>query len=311
LIGDYALVNALLAPALGLIDPGEAATLAEVRTARHAALYGLGRLEEADEEYQAIEELCATAAQRAEATAVQVLSLTNRNRFADAIGLGIRSLRELGIVVPPADRLPGELERQFGYLYRWLDDTDEADELARPGVTDPTLIAVARLINALLPANYVADHATLAWLSLEGLRIWLEHGPGPALVGPVSHTAFVAVTVRGDYAAGNRAMRRILALGEARGYEPGTSQARFLHAVLACWSGPLENGVKAGRRAREGLLAGGTWPTPATATSPRFTTSWTRHRRWATASPRRRLGLRSRAAPATKKLAGGSTAAGG
>ena len=257
LIGDYALVNELLAAALRLIGPGEAATLVAVRTARHAALYGLGRLEEADEEYQTIEGLCATVLQRADATAVQVLSLTHRTRFADAIGLGIGSLRELGIVVPAADRLPADLDRQFGYLYRWLDHTDEAGELARPGVTDPTLIAIARLINALLPASYVADHATLAWLSLEALRIWLEHGPGPALVGPVSHIAFVAVTLRGDYAAGNRAIRRILAFGEARGYEPGTSQARFLHAALACWSGPLENGVEAARRAREGLLAGG------------------------------------------------------
>jgi signal transduction histidine kinase/predicted ATPase len=257
LIGDYALVNELLTPALGLIDPGEAATLAEVHTAGHAARYGLGRLEEADEEYRVIEELCATALQRAEATAVQVLSLTNRNRFADAIGLGIGALRGLGVVVPPAGQLPADLDRQFGYLYRWLDDTDEAGDLARPEVTDPTLIAVARLLNALLAANYVVDHATLAWLSLEGLRIWLEHGPAPALIGSVSHTAFVAVTLRGDYAAGSRAMRRILAFGEARGYEPGTAQARFLHAVLACWSEPLENGVEAGRRAREGLLAGG------------------------------------------------------
>ena len=97
----------------------------------------------------------------------------------------------------------------------------------------------------------------LAWLSLEGLRIWLEHGPGQALIGPVSHTAFVAVTVRGDYIAGNRAIRRLLAFGEARGYEPGTSQARFLHAVIACWSEPLEDGIESGRRAREGLIQGG------------------------------------------------------
>src|SRR5580700_1965358 len=257
LIGDYALMNALLAAALPLIGPGEIATLTEVHTARHAALFSLGRLDEADEEYQTIEGLCPTVLQRADATAVQVLSLTHRTRFADAIGLGIASLRELGIVVPAADRLPGDLDRQFGYLYRWLDRTDEAGELARPDVTDPALIAIARLINALLPVSYLADHGTLAWLSLEALRIWLEHGPGPALVGPVSHTAFVAVTLRGDYAAANRAMRRILALGEARGYEPGTSQARFLHAALACWSGPLETGVEAARRAREGLLAGG------------------------------------------------------
>ena len=95
LIGDYALVNALLAAALRLIDPGETATLIEVHTGRHAALYSLGRLDEADEEYRTIEELCPTALERADATAVQVRSLTHRNRFAEAIELGLESLREL------------------------------------------------------------------------------------------------------------------------------------------------------------------------------------------------------------------------
>ena len=52
-------------------------------------------------------------------------------------------------------------------------------------------------------------------------------------------------------------MRRILALGEARGYEPDTSRARFVFALLACWFEPIENGVQAAQRAREGLVAGG------------------------------------------------------
>ena len=51
--------------------------------------------------------------------------------------------------------------------------------------------------------------------------------PGRTLLGPASHAAFAAVALRGDYAAGYRALRRIVALGEARGYEPDTSQARF------------------------------------------------------------------------------------
>ena len=68
LIGDYALVNALLTAALRLIDPGETATLVEVHTGRHAALYSLGRLDEADEEYRTIEGLCTTALERADAT---------------------------------------------------------------------------------------------------------------------------------------------------------------------------------------------------------------------------------------------------
>ena len=43
LIGDYALVSALLTAALPVIDPGETATLAQVHADRHAALYCLGR----------------------------------------------------------------------------------------------------------------------------------------------------------------------------------------------------------------------------------------------------------------------------
>ena len=290
----------------------EAATvLVAVRTGRHAALYGLGRLEEADEEYRRIDGLSATILDRADATAVQVLSLTHRTRFADAIGLGIGSLRELGITVPPADRLPAELDRQFGYLYRSLDDTDEAADLARPGITDPALIAIARVINALLPVTYVADHATLAWLSLEALRIWLEHGPGAALVGPVSHTAFVAVTLRGDYAVANRAMRRILALVRPAGMSPAPHRRASCMPPWPAGPGRWKPGSRKPCGPGRGCSQGVTWPTPPTPTNSRCTTSWTRHHRWASASPRRRRGWPSRAAPATKKPAGGSTAAGG
>jgi signal transduction histidine kinase len=258
LVGDYALVNALLAAALRLIDPGETATLVEVHTGRHAALYSMGRLDEADEEYRTIEGLCTTALQRADATCVQVRSLTHRKRIAEAIGLGLDSLRELGITIPTADRCAAELEQQFDHLYRWLDHSDAADDLARPEITDPTLLAATRLINAILPAAYFAsDLATYGWLSLEALRIWLEHGPGRTLLDAASQAAFAAAAVRGDYAAGYRAVRRFVALGEARGYEPETSQARLQFADLACWFEPIENGVQAGRRAREGLIAGG------------------------------------------------------
>ena len=257
LIGDYAQVDALLAAALPLTSPDETAALTGMRTARHAALFGLGRLEEADEEYRAIEELCPAALDRADATVVQVRSLAHRSRLAEAFGLALASLRELGITVP-ADRLPADLGRQFGYLYRWLDETDVAEDLARPEVTEPTLLAACRLIDAVtLAAYFAADPAMAAWLGLEPVRIWLEHGAGPALLGPVGSAAIAAVWLRGDYAAGYQAMRRLLAVGEARGYEPETSQARYRFAYLACWFEPIENAVQAIQQAREGLIAGG------------------------------------------------------
>ena len=65
------------------------------------------------------------------------------------------------------------------------------------------------------------------------------------------------MTQRGDYAAAYRAVRRILTFGEARGYEPDTSHARFLFSVLCSWFEPVEHCVQAGQMARDGLIAGG------------------------------------------------------
>jgi signal transduction histidine kinase len=254
LIGDHRLVDELLAAALPLIHPRETAKLIEVHTARHAALYGLARLEEADEEYLMIERLAATALQRADATTVQVHSLTHRHRIAETLRLGSDALRELGIDLP-ADRSSVDIDPQFAHLYQWL---DHADDLERSEISDPALLAATRLINALIPAAYLGTElTTVAWLGLEAVRIWLDHGPGRTLVGPASHAAFAAVAIRGDYAAGYRAYRRILALGETRGYEPETSQARFVFSLQSCWFEPIESCVEAARRARKGLLAGG------------------------------------------------------
>ncbi|WP_433557507.1 AAA family ATPase [Pseudonocardia xinjiangensis] len=256
LIGEYTLVNALLVAALRLIEPGETATLIQVHTGRHSALYSLGRLDEADAEYHTIEQLCPDAIQRADATAVQVRSLTHRKRFTEAIDLGLKSLRACGITVPAAGQLAADLDHQFEYLYRWL-DTDAAEDLVRPEITDPTLLAATRLLDATLPpVSFLADHTRLAWLSLEALRIWLEHGPGRTLVCSACFASYYAVVQRGD-SAGYRALGRLLAWGEARGYEPETSYAYYYFAILSCWFQPLENGVHAILRARDGLIAGG------------------------------------------------------
>ena len=133
-----------------------------------------------------------------------------------------------------------------------------ADDLAKSDVADPTLHAAGRLLNALLPTTqFLADDAMTAWLALEALRIWIERGPGPTLVGPASYIGFGAVAVRGDYGAGYRALRRILAASEARGYE-GTSQARYLLATSSsCWFEPIESSVQEAQRVREELIAEG------------------------------------------------------
>ena len=257
-IGEFPLVHALLTAALALADQADTDALIELHTVHHAALFSLGRLEEADKDYCVLEELAGTVLDRPAATALQVKGLTNRNRFTEAIDLVIRSLRECGIDVPDAERMPAAIDRQFARLYQWLDHTDPGDDMTLPDLTDPALLAAGSLLNAMLsPVYFVGDQAMFSWVGLEALRIWTEHGPGHTLVGSAANAAFHAITQRGDYAAAYRAARRILALGEARAYEPDTSHARLVVSLLDPWFEPVENSISESLRAREGLLAGG------------------------------------------------------
>ena len=190
---------------------------------------------------------------------MQVHSLTHRNLFADAVALGVELLRELGIAVP-VDLSADELDHQIGHLYRWLDHTDPAKELARAEIEDPALLAATGMIAALVPALFFIpeDFALFLWLTLEAPRIWLDHGPARSLVGPTGVAANAATVKRDEnYAVGYRAMRHVVALGGARGYEPDTSLVRASFAGMVCWSEPIENAVRESKRAREGLLAGG------------------------------------------------------
>jgi len=258
LVSNYPLVDRLLSAAVRLADDEDHATLIELHTGRLTALYGLGRLDDADEVYQVIDTLATDPVQRTEATLVQVSSLANRSRPQEAIELGIDVLRRLGVAMPATGQLETEVDRGLDALYQWLDRTSEADDLARPEITDPSLLAAAALINRMLPPAFQSDPATMVWLVLQAVRMWAEHGPGRTLVGPVAHLPFATARRRQDYHTGHRLMRRVLAVSEARGYEPDTAQARFLYAFVAGhWFAPLEECIAQARRAWEGLLQGG------------------------------------------------------
>ena len=72
----------------------------------------------------------------------------------------------------------------------------------------------------------------------------------PASPWPLSHCG-------NNYALPYRALRRLLALSEARGYEPESSTPRNLLALLGWWFEPLEDSVDEARQAREEFIGVG------------------------------------------------------
>ncbi len=121
----------------------------------------------------------------------------------------------------------------------------------RPDITDPNLLAVTCLLNAAFPPALGRRRITRAWLSLEAVRILLDHGT------PVECSSRKLFHCRHRCAARLRGCvsgcQRILKLGEARGYEARTSQARFVFARFSSWFEPLEISAHHARLAHEAL----------------------------------------------------------
>jgi diguanylate cyclase (GGDEF)-like protein len=256
-VTNHTAAECFLAAAIRVLDPTDAA-YRELEAEWHAELYSLGRLDEADELYRSLERAGIDPVRHNSSACVQISSLTNRGQAREAVTLGIAHLRRLGVAVPAPAEVGEQVFLGLDALYDWVATGSADGDIRLPEITDARLIAIARTINRLLPPAFFSDQTFMAWLVIEASRLWAEHGPAAVLVGPLSHAAFVTIAVRDDYRTGYDAVRRVLAVGEARGYEPDTSQARFLHALgTAAWFEPLEASVRLGHQARDGLLQGG------------------------------------------------------
>jgi len=260
---NYTTMERLITAAIALLvragpePPADERLLATLEIERHAVLYSLGRLDEADAVYQAIERRGGNLLALVDAACVQVCSLSNRNRPREAVGLGLSLLRHLGLDLPEQVAAT-DLEQRMDGLRRWVEDYDPVAEQARADAGDPHVVAAAKLINRLQAPTFFCDMKLVAWLVLESQRLWAEHGPCAPLVANLSRAALVSIWLRQDYRTGYDAVRHVMALSEARGYEPETSQARHVFAITTGhWFEPLENCVEQAQRAREGLLLGG------------------------------------------------------
>ena len=186
-------------------------------------------------------------------------NLTGQNRMVEAVGLAGDLLARLS-VPPPEDpaRLEAEITAGLDALYQWFGVGSEAEDLARPEYEDPRIRAIAATIDRALPPAFFTGHPLFSWMIVQAGRLWAEHGPAATLLGPLGHASFMTVALRDDYHTGVAITRRVLAVGEARGYEPDTSRARFTYSAASSpWFEPIETTVLHSRRAHDGLVSHG------------------------------------------------------
>jgi diguanylate cyclase (GGDEF)-like protein len=233
-------------------------TLTALEIERHTALFSLGQLGQTDDLYRSIERRCPDPIDLAAAAGVQIASLTNRTRPRDALTLGLALLARLGIAVPAPDQFATAIQAGQDELRAWIEEDDRVGDRRRPENEDPRMVAVAGIINRLMPPSYFCDHLIMAWLVLESRRMWAEHGPCRGLIGPLGYAGLVTIGLTEDYRAARQVGQRVLAAAVERDYELESSRARIHFAAGAGhWFEPIEDVLEQAKLARDGLLEGG------------------------------------------------------
>ncbi|WP_231956956.1 MULTISPECIES: AAA family ATPase [unclassified Actinoplanes] len=225
---------------------------------RHAALYCLGRLSDADDVYHDLVGRSPDLLTLARAAVNQINSLTQRGSITEAIELGLAVLRRLEIV-PPGD-LSCSIDAGLERLYRWsaqLGAGPRAD--AEVETTDPRIVAAGRLINRLLSPTRQSDSPMLYdWLILKAHELWEQYGVCASLVGSLSAVTCVTIGLRDDYRTGYRLTQHIVEVGQRHGYQVETAIARYiLLCEAAHWFQPLEDILDVARQAGDELVAAG------------------------------------------------------
>lgn len=251
--GAFADAEALLTIAIELLppDPWVHAPTAtrKLHTEQHLVRYCLARYDDADATYAL---LSAQADQAAlfDAASIQVMSLSNRTRYGDAVGLARDLLGRLGIPVPEDEALLPAIQEELALFYGHV-ERDGFDRLPHsPELTDKERIAPIRLLSRVISAAFFGEPLVAYWCVLRGARLWFEEGYRPELNYLMVCVLLVTVDFRGDYATGYRAGRLSLDTGLRR--DQGLETARVQHEFAlfnAHWFEPLEAGIGYAREA--------------------------------------------------------------
>ncbi|MET0424754.1 MAG: sensor domain-containing diguanylate cyclase, partial [Actinoplanes sp.] len=188
----------------------------------------------------------------------QLSSLSQRNRLREALDLGRDLLTRLGDDLPGPEfgpRIPGYCAE----ILDWSQRLDLAADLARPEITDARVVAASRIYSKLMPICFLQRERLLgSWILIRSWQMWLGHGPSPQLAATLTSVGMVVLQATGDYQAGARIGRHLLAVAERRDYEPYTSLVRYRSAMqLQVWTEPIEETVVDLRLAHLGLVRGG------------------------------------------------------
>lgn len=201
-------------------------------------------------DYGQMDRLCQTALEnvrnvldRAGVHEIQIMANIARKHFTEAIGMALETLNLLGVRLP---KNPGKASVLAGLIRTKASLTGKKiDALTdRPDMTDPSMLTVARILNKIVPAVYIARPMLNLIIAFKCLRLSIKYGLAPSLVFAFGGLGGIYCGVLGDMDNGYQFGELVMKL--VRRFKARDQEARltfFVNAFIRHWKDHLKTTI--------------------------------------------------------------------
>ncbi|MDI3289448.1 AAA family ATPase [Polyangium sp. 15x6] len=157
--------------------------------------YLCGRFEQAEASFERLVERARSKVDLGNVFALELRLYQVAGKYAEAVDVGFRALRRLGIEIPETDEaVQAATIREMQEVKALLGETPIEALVDAPLMTDPEPIAVMSILNELLSCSYIGRPAVFALSVMRAVRHSLRHGNSPESCYSYSCYAVLLVT---------------------------------------------------------------------------------------------------------------------
>ncbi len=201
-----------------------------------------GMIAEAEQRLHSLSIRAVTTAERAAVTCLQVDLYEGSGRTAEAVAVGLRALRQVGVDFPER---PTEADARRAYDSIWtrLGARAIEDLIHLPVMSDPdSLAALDLLMRISLPAHYLDAHHLYSVAICRAVSLGLEQGHSEASCAAYAALGTIAGPKFGQFDAGYRFAQLGCELAERPGWQRFQVRTFAVFGFIAPWTQHVRKG---------------------------------------------------------------------
>ena len=197
---------------------------------------------------------------------IQIQALNSQNKPHESIGLGLSTLKLVGIKV---SKTPSKIQiiKELLLLRLALRSLDDEALYTLPEMTEPSFLYAQKIISIISLPSYLINKNLSILLGLKAMRLAIRHGNSDSSAMSYMIYAIILCGVLEDFDAGQRFGQLSIRLAEK--YKAKTIIPRTLYTydlTIRPWKEPIAQGIKSTTEAYNLALESGALETAATCT---------------------------------------------